>query len=108
MIKILITLLLAVSISVVQASTVIQSHALYQYGTSEYLEQQDIDQPHSIASITKLFTAITVLESHQDLNELIDINCENRGHVQRGMTMTRSDLLTAMIVSSDNLSLIHI
>jgi D-alanyl-D-alanine endopeptidase (penicillin-binding protein 7) len=78
------------------------SHALYQYSTSEYIDKKDTDTIRSIASITKLFTAMTVLTSSQDLEEKIMVDCRNRGHVSNGMELSRRDLLTAAIVVSDN------
>jgi D-alanyl-D-alanine endopeptidase (penicillin-binding protein 7) len=78
------------------------SHALYQYTTGEYIEGHEITTQRSIASITKLFTAITILNANQDLSENITVKCKNAGHVIRGSSMSRMDLMTAMIVSSDN------
>ena len=78
------------------------SHALYHYSTAEYIDKKDTDTVRSIASITKLFTAFTVLTANQDLEEQIVVDCRNRGHVVKGMKLSRRDLLTAMIVSSDN------
>jgi len=78
------------------------SHALYNYQTAEYIDKQDTDAPRSIASITKLFTAMTILNSKQSLDEVLTVVCQNKGHVVRGSSITRKDLLTAMIVASDN------
>jgi D-alanyl-D-alanine endopeptidase (penicillin-binding protein 7) len=78
------------------------SHALYNYQTAEYLDKQDTDSPRSIASITKLFTAMTVINSKQPLDEILTVDCQNKGRVVKGSSITRKDLLTAMIVASDN------
>ena len=55
-----------------------------------------------IASITKLFTAITVLNSGASLDEKIKVDGRSHGHVPRGVYMSRFDLLRIMIISSDN------
>ena len=78
------------------------SHALYSYDKKEYLDKQDVESIRSIASITKLFTAITILESKSNLDDRIRVECRSSGKIIRNTEMTRRDLLTAMIVSSDN------
>lgn len=54
-----------------------------------------------IASITKLMTAMIVLDSHADLSETIALDRKVRGSLPRGY-YTRKDLLAAMLVKSDN------
>jgi D-alanyl-D-alanine endopeptidase (penicillin-binding protein 7) len=78
------------------------SHALYSYNTKEYLDKQNVESIRSIASITKLFTAMTILESESNLDDRIRVGCQSSGKIIRNTEMTRRDLLTAMIVSSDN------
>lgn len=78
------------------------SHALFDYSNNEYLSVQDADTQRNIASITKLFTGVTILHSDVNMDERITVNCTSRGHVIRGTEMSRRDLFTAMIVSSDN------
>ena len=80
----------------------IGSYALYSYESKSYLVQQDLKQTKSIASITKLFTAITILESGVDLDEKIKVNGKSNGKVPSQVLMSRKDLLRAMIISSDN------
>ena len=58
-------------------------------GEGHVIESRNADQPRSIASITKLMTAMVVLDAHQDLDENI-----------KGLT--RRDLLQLMLVKSDN------
>ena len=58
-------------------------------GNGIVLESVNADQQRSIASITKLMTAMVVLDAHQDLNESI-----------KGTT--RLELLQLMLVKSDN------
>lgn len=68
-----------------------------------------IDEPRSIASITKLMTALVILESGLPLDELITVTPEDRdtlkrttSHLPIGSTLTRYDLLHAALASSDN------
>lgn len=79
-----------------------ESHALFDYNNNEYLSVQDADTQRNIASITKLFTGVTILRSNADMEEHITVKCNSRGHVIKGTLMSRRDLFTAMIVSSDN------
>ena len=78
------------------------SYALYGYDESSYLVESNRHESRSIASITKLFTAITVLNSGVNLGESIKVAGKSRGHVPTGTYMTRLDLMKAMIISSDN------
>lgn len=54
-----------------------------------------------IASITKLMTAMIVLDSHADLGEIMPLDRKVRGSLPRA-SYTRRDLLAAMLVKSDN------
>jgi D-alanyl-D-alanine endopeptidase (penicillin-binding protein 7) len=80
----------------------IGSYSLYSYDSKNHLVQQDIKQIKSIASITKLFTAITILESGVDLDEKIKVNGKSNGKIPSQVLMSRKDLLRAMLISSDN------
>jgi D-alanyl-D-alanine endopeptidase (penicillin-binding protein 7) len=76
--------------------------ALYDYSANSYAVRYDHTTSRSIASITKLFTANTILNSKVDLNEKIKVNGRSGGKVPSGVYMTRMDLMRAMIISSDN------
>lgn len=78
------------------------SYVLFDYSATMYAVRLDHDKTRSIASITKLFTANTILNSGVDLNEKIKINGRSNGKVPLGAYMTRIDLMRAMIISSDN------
>lgn len=78
------------------------AYALYDYSAASYVVHYSHTEIRSIASITKLFTAITVLRSGVDLNEKIQVNGRSSGHVPSKVYMTRIDLMRAMIISSDN------
>jgi len=78
------------------------AHALYDFGSASYIIESNRHEVRSIASITKLFTAVTVLNSGVDLNEKIKVDGKSGGHIPRGVYMTRMDLMRAMLISSDN------
>jgi D-alanyl-D-alanine endopeptidase (penicillin-binding protein 7) len=78
------------------------AYALYDYDARMYNVRFGHDTTRSIASITKLFTVNTVLNSGVDLNEKIKINGRSGGKVPPGAYMTRLDLMRATIISSDN------
>jgi D-alanyl-D-alanine endopeptidase (penicillin-binding protein 7) len=71
--------------------------------------EKDIDRIVPIASITKLMTAIVVLDDGSDLNELITITNADvkwlkvtRSKLNAGMTLPRGELLRLALMSSDN------
>ena len=97
--KYLLLLLLACSAT---HANYIGSYGLYNYQGTNYEVTQANREVRSIASITKLFTANTILQSGVDLNEKIKINGRSSGKVPPGAFMSRMDLMRAMIISSDN------
>ena len=78
------------------------SFALFDYDQSEYQVAYNTDEVRPIASITKLFTAITILRSGVDLSEKVRVNGRSGGHFSNGMLVSRNDLMHAMLVASDN------
>lgn len=78
------------------------AHVLYDFSASSYIVENNRSEVRSIASITKLFTAITVLNSEVDLSEKIKVNGRSGGRVPSGVYMSRLDLMRAMLISSDN------
>jgi D-alanyl-D-alanine endopeptidase (penicillin-binding protein 7) len=58
----------------------------------------------SIASITKLFTATTILRQGLDLDERVKVTGKSKGRFPRGAMVPRIDLMKAMLISSDNLA----
>ena len=92
-----------------------ESVYLFDADSGEVLVEQNPDLPRCIASLTKMMTALLVLESGADLNASITIPDSltpelqairaNRGHtigLQAGETVRRIDLLYAMLVPSAN------
>jgi D-alanyl-D-alanine endopeptidase (penicillin-binding protein 7) len=73
------------------------------------LYAKDADNRRAIASITKLMTAMVVLDAHQDLNAKITITTAEidrlRGTSSRlavGTTLTRYEMLQLALMSSEN------
>jgi serine-type D-Ala-D-Ala endopeptidase (penicillin-binding protein 7) len=67
------------------------------------------DQPVPIASITKLMTALVVLDAHQPMDERLKVTNQDRIHgrgaasrIPVGAVLTRSDLLRLALMSSEN------
>lgn len=80
------------------------SYVLYDYTLDEYDIVSNADEVRPIASITKLFTATTILRAGLDLDEKVKVQGKSGGRFPRGLYVTRSELLRAMLISSDNLA----
>lgn len=78
------------------------SFALYDYTNQQFKSAYNIHEVRPIASITKLFTAITILRSGVELDEKVKVNGSSKGHFPNGILVSRRDLMRAMLVSSDN------
>jgi D-alanyl-D-alanine endopeptidase (penicillin-binding protein 7) len=68
---------------------------------------KNADHVQPIASITKLMTALVVLDSHQNLDEDLELNFKLAGRYHTKLprnlkTLTRRELLDLAIVKSDN------
>ena len=77
---------------------------LYDYTRDSYQVGENTDQIRSIASITKLFTATTILRAGLDLDEKVKVKGRSGGRFANGQMISRLDLLKAMLISSDNLA----
>ena len=99
----------------IQAAYPQESIYLFDADTGEALVEQNPDLPRCVASLTKMMTALLVLESGTDLNASITIPASltpelqsiraNRGHtigLQAGETVRRIDLLYGLLVASAN------
>jgi D-alanyl-D-alanine endopeptidase (penicillin-binding protein 7) len=106
---------LALSVGFAQAQEVRKvvlrsSSALVQdAGTGEIVYVKNADAVVSIASLTKLMTAIVILDSKLDLDEQIVLNREDavgmkgsRSRLRTGLKLTRGDLLLLALMSSEN------
>ena len=78
------------------------SYALFNLSNENYIVENNPEEIRSIASITKLITAITVLNSGVNLDEPVKVNGRSYGRVPLNALISRMDLLKAMLVSSDN------
>ena len=78
------------------------AYALYDYEQHEYQVSFNTYEVRPVASITKLFTAITILRSGADLTEKVKVKGRSGGHFPNGMMVSRHDLMRAMMISSDN------
>ena len=71
------------------------------------LYEKNASTPLPIASITKLMTAMVVLDARQDLNEYITITDEDAAHYRSsrltaGTTLPRRDVMLLSLMSSEN------
>jgi D-alanyl-D-alanine endopeptidase (penicillin-binding protein 7) len=80
------------------------AYVLYDYDLDRSQVVYNADEIRSIASITKLFTAIVVLRSGVELDEKVKVQGKSGGRFQKGMMITRNNLMRAMLISSDNLA----
>ena len=80
------------------------SYVLFDYNEGQFNNEFNRNQVRSIASITKMFTAITVINSTSNLYEKLYVTGHNGGKVPRGTWVSRMDLLKAMVMNSDNLA----
>jgi D-alanyl-D-alanine endopeptidase (penicillin-binding protein 7) len=77
------------------------------YGVRDWNEYQwthssNVEDVRSIASITKLFTALAVLQSDVDLKQAIPVKGNVSGRYPVGTKVPRVELLRATLISSDN------
>jgi D-alanyl-D-alanine endopeptidase (penicillin-binding protein 7) len=77
--------------------------------TGEVLFERDAGHVAPIASITKLMTALVVLDAQQPLDEMIEITNADRwkgkgahSRLPVGMKLTRADLLKLALLASEN------
>lgn len=82
---------------------------IYDEQTQRPLYEKDADSVVPIASITKLMTAMVVLEANQPMDEQVTITREDedrfkRSHsrLRRGVTLPRGDLLKLALMASEN------
>lgn len=101
-VKHLILILLILLSDVTFGNSAKGAYGLYSFEDNSYAVAQNKHEVRSIASITKMFTAYTVVKSGVDLNEKVKVNGRSQGHVPSGVYISRLDLLRATIISSDN------
>lgn len=78
---------------------------VYDLDRKTYVEGKHADVVISIASITKLATAMAVIDAQQDLNQKLPVRGrEASNRISSGMSLTREELLELLLVTSDNLA----
>lgn len=77
---------------------------LFDYQRGEYQIVENNTEVRSIASITKLFTATTIIRAGLDMNESVKVQGKSSGRFGKGTKVKRIDLMKAMLISSDNLA----
>ena len=82
------------------------SYAVMDLESGEMLKEHNSLEIRSIASITKMMTAIVTLDAHLDMDELIQIEAVKgiSTHLRIGQWISRNDLLHVALMSSDNLA----
>lgn len=80
------------------------SYGLFNYTHERYEHSKNVEEQRSIASVTKLFTAYTVINSGVDLSQKVPVKGKAGGRFNRGIMIERYELMRAMLMSSDNLA----
>jgi D-alanyl-D-alanine carboxypeptidase len=78
------------------------AYGLRSWDDYDWQHSYNVDEVRSIASITKLFTAVTVLNSDVDLTQSIKVQGHSTSKFATGMMVPRLELMRAMLISSDN------
>lgn len=91
----------------VVAMTIFPANSTGAYGLRSWDDHQwqhsyNVEEVRSIASITKLFTAVTVLNSNVNLTQTVKVQGHSTGKFATGMMVSRLELIRAMLISSDN------
>lgn len=82
---------------------------VYNPETNEVLWEQNSQDQRSIASITKVMTAVVFLESNPDLTERVkvtrpDVLRASTTHLRSGDELATGDLLHLLLIASDNVA----
>jgi D-alanyl-D-alanine endopeptidase (penicillin-binding protein 7) len=79
--------------------------------SGEVIYQREAGSVSPIASVTKLMTALVVLDGQQPLDEVIKITADDRwkgkgafSHLPNGAKLTRGDLMRLALMASENLA----
>jgi D-alanyl-D-alanine endopeptidase (penicillin-binding protein 7) len=78
------------------------SHALYNFSNAEMTTATQHKKIVSIASVTKLFTAVLILDEQLDLSEKVKVQGKTSGRFPVGSMVSRLELMKAMLIASDN------
>ena len=94
--KILVTIVLCITV-LAQADSVL----LYNLSQDRTVMSRDADRVRSIASITKIMTAMVALDYDKDLSRRLQLSRSVGSNLPR-QEYTREQLLKAMLINSDN------
>jgi len=80
---------------------------IYDSATGQVLWESNSNHPRSIASITKVMTAVVFLEDSPNLSEKVviersDVRAASTTYLRAGYTVTKDDLLHLALIASDN------
>ena len=109
--KIMAAIIMSISAAGALAAVPFGSHAVLviEDGTGKVLLEKNAGQIVPIASLTKLMTAMVVLDARQDMHEMIaieqgdvDVVKHSTSRVPVGSHITRADVLQLALMSSDN------
>ena len=109
--KILAVIIMSISAASAVAAVPFGSHSVLviEDGTGKVLLEKNAGQIVPIASLTKLMTAMVVLDARQDMHEMIaieqrdvDVVKHSTSRVPVGSHITRGDVLQLALMSSDN------
>lgn len=100
----LLTLIFA---STAEAKSITAKSFIVTDNRGQVISEKNADRTQPIASITKLMTAIVILNAHQDLTEQLKLNFNNASKYHTRLprtlkTLSRGELLELAIVKSDN------
>jgi len=93
--------LLTIGALLLAGSALADSVLLYNVSKNRVEMSRDADQVRSIASITKLMTAMVTLDYDKDLSRRLMLSKRVHSHLPR-QEYTREQLLHAMLIKSDN------
>ena len=101
--KIILLLTLLPFLAFAKTTTVV-----YNVTNNQVIQGNLADTEQSIASISKLMTIYTVLKADQDLDEKLTVRSQRTPNtkLQKGMRLTRRELIDLALVSSDNIAAI--
>lgn len=107
--KLFATVLMSMSAAAIAVPLGSQSVLVVEDDTGKVLLEKNADAVVPIASLTKLMTAMVVLDARQNMDELIEIDSSDVDRVKHsssrvpvGAHITRRDVLALALMSSDN------
>lgn len=81
------------------------TYVLWDMDDRRVVEEHNVETVRPLASITKIMTALVVINSGIDLDRVVTVTGpEHSPRIMRGQTLTRRELLDLTLVNSDNLA----